>query len=332
MEALETRMRTYAEVTRETHVEALREQEREKSERTAKEVNLRVVGLTESADEDTQKAVTKFFKESLRVVSPWVEQAMRVGRESSGSRTILGGYELWQDADIVALAETWEYKEREREMPGFTQLTLMWNPKRFERGRGFEGIAVWVKTDLAVKCEVEFADPHKQFLTVKLLSQSPAFVIFAYFAPLGSHVYHGREESDPFVSLSQEIIRCQELGPVFIVGDFNGRIGLAQGEEHENQRIWEQTRPGGQWERTSQDRCLNRFGEALIRLLNVCSLTVLNGTKKFPGTDRLTFQATMGGSVVDFVLVTGDGREQVDTLSLLPWQLDSDHCPVKFSL
>ncbi|KAL3699810.1 hypothetical protein R1sor_017832 [Riccia sorocarpa] len=128
-------------------------------------------------------------------------------------------------------------------------------------------------------------------------------------------------------------MKYREEGPIILAGDFNGQIGVSQGEATEiGRRLWEKESPAEGWERSSDDQTRNQFGESLIRLLHVSGVTVLNGTKKFPLTNGLTFNAAIGGSVVDLVLASRDGRDRVNGFSLLPFQPESDHRPIWFSI
>ncbi|KAL3687803.1 hypothetical protein R1sor_014112 [Riccia sorocarpa] len=104
---------------------------------------------------------------------------------------ILGGKILWKEVDVVALAETWEVNgEACVEIPGFTRIVTVWNKKRFQLGRGFGGLAVWCRNRLGIKVTVEHSDVRNQFICLQLHEgRSKGFLIFTYFAPLGSPAY-----------------------------------------------------------------------------------------------------------------------------------------------
>ncbi|KAL3687821.1 hypothetical protein R1sor_014130 [Riccia sorocarpa] len=148
MDSVDSRLRSYAEVARVTQASLFQDQEREKADREARRLNIRIVGLEESDTEDTKEVITTFFRDDLQVRTEEIESAIRIGRRDRGTRAILalneavleGGRELWQKADITGLSETWTWKEGAANIPGFTHLTSVWNRKQSRYGRGFAGL------------------------------------------------------------------------------------------------------------------------------------------------------------------------------------------------
>ncbi|KAL3683255.1 hypothetical protein R1sor_001277 [Riccia sorocarpa] len=119
-----------------------------------RELNMRIVGLAESPEENTSEVVLEFFKDVLRVGNPRIEKASRVGRNETGTRSILGGTDLWASADLVLLVETWDQRDSIVELPGFDRVTSVWNQRKAGRGRGYGGIGVWARKNLPFQLEV----------------------------------------------------------------------------------------------------------------------------------------------------------------------------------
>ncbi|KAL3693708.1 hypothetical protein R1sor_007359 [Riccia sorocarpa] len=310
---LDSRFHTYAVQSREAHTTILQEREREYEDREAQSKNLRIVGLSEESDEDTLAVVLSFFTNDLQARDGQVEQAIRVGRTDKGARVILvkfssvkaknevlivkGGADLWRKVDIIALVETWEYvAKKEYEIPGFSRVGSIKNSKR-----GF----------------------------IRVLGRS-------YFAPYGSPVYSSLGEHDNLLAgISQVVLELCDKGPVWVVGDFNGRIGADQSfEVSEIERAQWRKEEGEicQWDRESNDEGRNRFSQALLQFSSVCNLTIMNGTPRFRHTKDFTCFTPNGQSVVDFLLASSAAREWISAFDFGPILPESDHRPLLFSI
>ncbi|KAL3677229.1 hypothetical protein R1sor_027177 [Riccia sorocarpa] len=124
----------------------------------------------------------------------------------------------------------------------------------------------------------EKKDEQNQFIILRLKGRTgQAFLFITYFAPAGAPVYVGTDAEDPFGVLTREVTRYKEVGPVFLVGDFNSRISAAQGEVlQDNGAGWSDDTVPAQWTRTSEDVETNRFADAFLRFVSVAGLTILN--------------------------------------------------------
>ncbi|KAL3686377.1 hypothetical protein R1sor_008951 [Riccia sorocarpa] len=83
-ETIEARMHSYADVARSAQTEAIQEHEREKTARTARRLNLRIVGIEEQDGEEPKTTVMEFFRNSLEVANPKVESVIRIGSKDRG--------------------------------------------------------------------------------------------------------------------------------------------------------------------------------------------------------------------------------------------------------
>ncbi|KAL3686391.1 hypothetical protein R1sor_008965 [Riccia sorocarpa] len=355
---MDTKLKAFAEAAREAHVTAEAEREKEESARMARRLNLRVVGMTEESEEDTRAIVTTLFKDTLRVLEPGVVTAYRIGKREGQPRTILvkfdtvastgivfwnvrglsdatkeGNNTLWQDVDIIALTETWSRQEELGvTFTGFTCLASVWNQKRGSRGRGFGGVAVWVKDGLEADIQVEHTDPLNQFLCLKLQNNhAVSFLLVAYFAPWGSPVCKTREcDSSPFLGISKIIQKIKGKGPIWVLGDFNSRVGWFQNpdlpQEGSSHRVRE-TAPAC-WDRWSDDDGRNQMADRFEEFLRTCDLTIVNGTGKFSSTRSYTYIGPAGSSVIDYLLASREARERVAEFTLGQLVPDSDHRPL----
>ncbi|KAL3683035.1 hypothetical protein R1sor_001057 [Riccia sorocarpa] len=225
VEALEVKLREHVKESREAQAEVLRDQDHERAARAARSLNIRIVSLEEVEEEDTVMTVTDFFQGNLRVINPKVLQAA----------IIQGCSELWEGADFIALVETWETAETDALPEGFVKLTSLWNDKAGRKGRGYGGISVWVRDGLELDFQLEYSDPLKQFLCVRIgRGRTADFIVIAYFAPQGAPVYtRAGTKKEPFLELIKVVHKLTE-GPVWVLGDFNSRTGSQQGMDLED--------------------------------------------------------------------------------------------------
>ncbi|KAL3687805.1 hypothetical protein R1sor_014114 [Riccia sorocarpa] len=202
--------------------------------------------------------------------------------------TITGGADLWASSDVVALAETWEWQER---------------------------------AQLDIPDFVRIGTSQGRFYV--------RFLIFAYFAPCGSPVYAG-DTGDPFSELTRITVHLRESGPVWVLGDFNCRIGNTQGAilPEVGERPWEASEDLEVWHRISEDTGRNKWAENFVQYATVGGLTILNGSKQFPGTGVPTCYTPNGKSLIDYLLATQEARDKVSAFSIDALTPDSDHCPL----
>ncbi|KAL3683257.1 hypothetical protein R1sor_001279 [Riccia sorocarpa] len=252
-----------------------------------------------------------------------LHEAVRCRSDPSVTAAIAG-----LETKFLTYAESFD---SDTDLPGFDRVASVWNKKRFSRGRGYGGIGVWVRTEHSCQVDVVHIDTLKQFLTLHFNGQRESFLLVSYFAPADSPIYD-LDTGDPFLPLAQEVLRLQGLGPVWLVGDFNSRIGSSQGEVKDGFSIWREDSNTDCWPRVSVDHESNRFSAYFLQFLDVSEMTILNGTLHFPDTHQFTFQSGVGKSALDFLLASVNARDRVTEFSLLPFQPDSDHRPLLFSI
>ncbi|KAL3687929.1 hypothetical protein R1sor_014238 [Riccia sorocarpa] len=342
MTGLDEKMRTYAETVRDTQVVALRERDNEQTDRARRPLNLRVIGLTEEEDEDMKEQICTFFRDVLRVASPQVESANWEERSRTkhcpcwSEAVAQGGTELWSKADVVGLAETWDIGEEPSvDLPGFMCIRSLTNKRRYNKGRGFGGLAVWVRTELNVDIEIEFEDTRKQFIILKIGKEGRfGFITFCYFAPACAPVYNASTEGGSlFLEIARKISGLGDRGDVWILRDFNSRTRSTQGMvPHTQDVIWRQNEIGRRQERSSEDTGINRFTESFLQFVSACNLTILNGTERFPDTQGFTCFTPMGSSTVDNLLGSDGANSRVLTFSIESRVPESDHTPLLCTL
>ena len=146
--------------------------------------------------------------------------------------TALGGEPLFENAEILLFMETWEHEGNALpSIKDFTCTGSIFNEKKTSKGRGFGGIAIYVRNHLQHIISIEYTDPSKQFMVAKLYTGgTSSFLIATYFAPLSMNVYKRgiANAQNPFHGLIQAIQEVSTQGEVWIVGDFNARVSYSQ--------------------------------------------------------------------------------------------------------
>ncbi|KAL3677254.1 hypothetical protein R1sor_027202 [Riccia sorocarpa] len=261
-----------------------------------------------------------------------VKEAVSAGFVAYMKEVIEGGAELWKESDLIALVETWEFTEGHRDSTGFTRLTSVWNTRRVDRGRGFGGIAIWLRDGLGLSVEVEFTDPRKHFCCLRLQNDGKSsFLVIVYFPPWKAPIYASYGcDKDPFLDITRCVSGLRERGPVWVLGDFNSRLGVLQSKSlpENGEPQWKRTEDDDMWRRESADEGHNHLSEYFLQFANVSGLSILNGCKVFQDTKWNTCSTAMGDSLVDYFLASSEARHRVTGFWLQPFMPESDHRPL----
>ena len=142
--------------------------------------------------------------------------------------TTIGGKSVCEQADILLFMETWEAQGNGLPtIGGFECIGSVFNAKVDGKGRGYGGIAPYIRTHLQSMASIEHKDSNNQFLVLRLQTKGTSSFIFAtYFAPLNMPIYKRGivDASNPFASLSENVHALKSPGDVWLLRDFNARI------------------------------------------------------------------------------------------------------------
>ncbi|KAL3677275.1 hypothetical protein R1sor_027223 [Riccia sorocarpa] len=213
---------------------------------------------------DFREALGK-FEEKLKVYT------------SDAKRDADWGHSLWDNADVIILTETWEYRGAEGlEIPGFSRVITVWNEKKGGKGRGYGGIALWTRDGLGLRIKIEAEDKNNQYVCVRFIDGiRPSFLIAAYFAPQGAPIYSQTGNDDVFLGLYEVLTAVREEGPVWVLGDFNNRVGSEQSTVVTAGEIWRSMNTS-KYVRVSEDGIRNGRAGQFIRFISACGLHILN--------------------------------------------------------
>ena len=213
-----------------------------------------------------------------------------------------------EDRDIIFLIETHEHEGCKTPLfEGYWKIAV-WN-KAAGNGKGHGGIMVLVREKEGRFIQLEKEDPNKQFVWLKISENGNHIRIAAcYFAPQVSKIYKSRglDHKDPFAALKTDIAIYSQLGEVLIVGDFNARSAGEQASvlccKEDGDPIWLTEESNHQWERISEDKGCNFFGEQLLTLCGAFDLVICNGMTRWEKSGNFTCNTYNGASVVDYAI------------------------------
>ena len=139
---------------------------------------------------------------------------------------------------------------------------------------------------------------------VKFLNNESSFcVCVCYLPPDVSTRLNDAEQF--YTRLTDQVYQYQNLGNVFICGDFNSRCGEASDyvEGVDDVR-----------ERDVIDVTMNHYGDLLLNFLIDCNFCMINGRVK--GKNDFTHVSHRGRSVVDYVLVPHEQLRDVTSMNI----------------
>lgn len=242
--------------------------------------------------------------------------------------------------DVLLLTETWCNKYSNIDIQGYTVYSCP-RPKCSKRAkRDSGGIAIYCKNKLVDGLEIVKMD-NKGIVWLKLKSsffrfENDHYYCVCYVPPEKSKLYTDMcalQDFDYFDKIADDIRYYDNLGEVFLCGDFNSRTGLMSD-------VIEQTgldryvdlppsnNPCNITVRKSDDKSVNTFGYKLINLCKESELCIVNGRLE-PG--RFTFQSSQGNSVVDYFITKASNFKFINEIEVEGLSEFSDHCPIHVS-
>ena len=115
------------------------------------------------------------------------------------------------------------------------------------------------------------------------------------------------------------------------MGDFNARTASEQASilccKDDCDPIWLTEESNHQWERISEDKGCNLFGEQLLTLCGAFDLVICNGLTRWAKSGNFTCNTYNGASVVDYVICLHGLCEKMEEVLIgyHLWDLKSDH-------
>ncbi|KAK3096267.1 hypothetical protein FSP39_025128 [Pinctada imbricata] len=149
------------------------------------------------------------------------------------------------------------------------------------------------------------------------------------------------DDVDLFYELEQTIIKYQNMGKVFIVGDLNSRTGerpdyitndsldsnltdLLRGIDYVSDDHYTQ--------RNNMDKGINTFGHRLLSLCKSSGLRIVNGRHLNDQNGNFTFCGTNGLSLIDYLVTKSENFTDIYDFCSGNFTEFSDHSPLHFSL
>ena len=202
------------------------------------------------------------------------------------------------DADITSICETHlpgnsVIKIDNYNWIGFNRPEIHRNAPKASGGVGLL-IKAWVCDIYDIGVEDKSYDG---ILAVKFTHKDTErdFVVFSCYLPPENST-RGRDSSSLFTHLLSQVYLHSDSDSLYIMADFNARIGSLSDIIEECDTIKE---------RTVLDKSVNQHGHELLEFLNDSKMCVLNG-RVTAETDSFTSVSRKGKSVVDYICVPHD--------------------------
>lgn len=161
-------------------------------------------------------------------------------------------------------------------------------------------------------------------------------MVVCYFASLSIQIYSTStcNRSQPFHRLIVDVLKYQDKGEIFLVGDFNARIRSAQFTQFDSSLSspsFEESRDS-LWSRVFCDPCTNDLTEHFLTFGATCNLKVLNGVSFFPNSHYNTCFSSTDVSTINYLLSSATNSSFISTFDILEPQPESDNTPLLFTL
>ncbi|CAG2234439.1 unnamed protein product [Mytilus edulis] len=200
--------------------------------------------------------------------------------------------------DILCLCETFLRESDKIHVEGYTCFQRNRDKVHVNSKRGSGGVAALVKNDLLKYYNVEILNSEVQdILWIKLSNENDIICLCVCYLPPENSVYN--DSLVFYTKLLEQVYMYQNIGKLYICGDFNSRCGDAQDfiEGVDNVQI-----------REIVDSVSNRNGDLLIEFLVDCNMCMVNGRI---GSQDFTHIKGTGKSVVDYVLTPHEQLNEV---------------------
>lgn len=241
--------------------------------------------------------------------------------------------------DIIFLYESWANEHTKININGYTCLNCFrkFQHKRSKRCSG--GIVVYIKESLQKGISV-VKTYHDAIIWVKLDKNffgldMDIFLAGVYIWVENSPAYN-IINTDLFELLQQDINSYQSKGKVFLIGDWNARVGLKRDYivcDHIIDFLNDDSyMPDTPCERKSMDRVTNTHGSKLIDLCKSMSLRIANGRLASDYEGSFTFINSSGSSLIDYLLLNDQDFHSIDNFCVAPLTEWSDHCALSFNI
>lgn len=178
------------------------------------------------------------------------------------------------------------------------------------------------KCSIADNVKVLRTGRYNQFISLEVAGEGKTLTIIAVYIPHKTSKWYGkRVAEDLFTEIIEHAVQRQNMGPVIIVGDFNGRTAGHQPKEAETM-----------WQRRIEDDVLNAHRRKLLLLLEVLGMVVMNGTRISPDTWKHMYLIGRKASTIDYLCCCPEDAKMIASFQIGRILDTSDHKVLKLCL
>ena len=267
---------------------------------------------------------------TLLSLSCWNVNGLRKNSTFDDKLTNTDFLQCFDRSDIIILTETWA--KTDLSFPNFELLSITSKKyKTAKHGRSSGGIAIGFKRNLAQGIKpISFnADYIWCKLDKTFFSLEQDIFLCAIYIPPKDSIYFN---PDSFRDLEADIATFSSIGYIILAGDFNARTARAQDyiEVDNNGHI-----PGDMpvfhhnlSKRNNYDCQINDHGKVLLDICKTCNLRILNGRTKGDSFGKITYHSPHGISTVDYIIVSDNFSNSVQSLMVKQPTIFSDHSQI----
>jgi hypothetical protein len=239
--------------------------------------------------------------------------------------------------DICFLYESWTNPKSSVSLNGFVTHHFYRKFQNRNARRSSGGLILYFKEHLKEGIEI-IQNHHDTIIWLKLdkhffKTDEDIFICGTYLWGENSPAYN-IVNIDLFDSLENDISTYSSVGAVYIIGDFNSRVGSKSDfivHDKINTVIDDlDYEPDCTPVRASIDKIHNSHGIKLLDLCKSSNIRILNG--RIGDSNKYTYLSNNGTSVIDYVLCSEHNFSFISDFSIGSFNEWSDHAPLHLSL
>ena len=168
-----------------------------------------------------------------------------------------------------------------------------------------------------------------------MATENDLYICLCYIIPDGSTTLSYMDKA--WQTLQQDIAKYSQLGKIILTGDLNARTGslpdYIENDSCDYLPLPEDYEVDEVLPRASKDKAINENGKELIDLCISANLRIANGRLHDDAQiGNFTCCSYSGNSVVDYLAVDQTLIYLIQSFSIQPQTIESDHCAITFSL
>ncbi|XP_060587663.1 uncharacterized protein LOC132743153 [Ruditapes philippinarum] len=305
--------------------------------------------------ENTEQKLREFLEQNMKIAKEQVERMAFERDHEGGGLNVLawnvngltnvkkecqGFVDIIDKNDVIFLFEAWTNSKSIVDIEGYVSYNFYRKYQHRNAKRCSGGVVIYVKDNLKKGISV-VRNNHDSVIWLKIDKfffniENDIYLCGVYIWPEGSPFYNVCNV-DLFDEIQNDIFEFENEGSVFLIGDWNSRVGLKADYIICDTAIKsidnDDYIPDISSVRASCDKTCNSNG---IKLLDLCKSTccrIANGRiSNDYGIGAFTFASRQGASLIDYLLAKERDFVNISDFKVHDFNEWSDHCPISVTL